>query len=139
MRNTHCSDGPPFLRLTYRVQNSIAEHCHLATTYSDGQRVAARPVVIYGELSVMSHYEYKLRRSIYKKVRTSAPLTSLCGEDPKDEVMEYKLGVPAACVAVFVYALLRRRRRLSAIRDVPGPANPSWIFGMFLEACFTLS
>jgi len=47
--------------------------------------------------------------------------------------MKYQLGVPVACAAVIVYVFLRRRRRLSVIKDVPGPVNPSWIFGMFLE------
>ena len=57
----------------------------------------------------------------------------LCSENSNSEAMKYQLGVPAACVAVVVYAFLRRRRRLSVIRDVPGPVNPSWIFGMLLE------
>ena len=91
------------------------------------------PAVAFGERNRMSHYEHEPRRSVYKNVRTSTLLTLLRGEDSKDEVMDYQLGVPAACVAVFVYAFLRRGRRLSAIMDVPGPANPSWIFGMFLE------
>ena len=34
-----------------------------------------------------------------------------------------------SCATVFVYVFLRRRRRLSAVGDVPGPVNPSWIFG----------
>ena len=36
-----------------------------------------------------------------------------------------------ACAAVFVYVFLRRKRRISAVGDVPGPVNPSWIFGMY--------
>jgi len=43
--------------------------------------------------------------------------------------MQYQLGALATCVAVFTYVFLRRRRKFSAIRDVPGPVNPSWIFG----------
>jgi len=42
----------------------------------------------------------------------------------------HQLGALVACVAVFVYTFLRRHRRLSTIKDVPGPENPSWIFGM---------
>ena len=57
----------------------------------------------------------------------------LCSENLNDKAMKYQLGVPVACVAVVVYAFLRRRRRLFVLRDVPGPANPSWIFGMLLE------
>jgi len=97
---------------------------------SRGQRVTARLVVTYG---VTSHHEYDLQRSVFKDARTSTLLTLLHDEDSKDKVMEYQLGVPAACVAIFVYALLKRRRRVSVIRDVPGPGNPSWIFGVFLE------
>ena len=44
-----------------------------------------------------------------------------------------QLGALAICVAVFFCVFLRRRRKLSAIRDVPGPVNPSWIFGMSPE------
>lgn len=47
--------------------------------------------------------------------------------------MEYQLVAPATCAAVFVYVFLRRRRRFAAVKDVPGPANPSWMFGTFLE------
>jgi len=43
--------------------------------------------------------------------------------------MQYQLGALATCTAIFVYVFLRRYRKPSAIRDVPGPANPSWIFG----------
>jgi len=103
------------------------------TIDSDIQRVAARPVVTHGGQSVMSHYGYELQRPVYKNASTSTLLTLPRGEDSKDEAMEYQLGVPAACVAAFVYTFLKRRRRLSVIRDVPGPANPSWIFGMSLE------
>jgi len=42
--------------------------------------------------------------------------------------MDYQLG--ATCVLFFVCAFIRRRRELSTIKDVPGPVNPSWIFGM---------
>ena len=51
---------------------------------------------------------------------------------PHKLAMQYQLGALTAAAVVFVYAFLRRRRRLSPIRDVPGPANPSWIFGMVL-------
>jgi len=43
--------------------------------------------------------------------------------------MQYQLGALAACVAAPVYVFLRRYRKVSTIRDVPGPVNPSWIFG----------
>ena len=81
----------------------------------------------------MSYYEYRLRRPVYKNVGTSTLLALLCGEDSNDETMEYKFGVPVACVAVFAFIFLRRHRRLSVIRDVPGPTNPSWFFGVFQE------
>ena len=41
--------------------------------------------------------------------------------------MQYQLEAIATCAAVFVYVILRRRRL--SIADVPGPENPSWIFG----------
>ena len=44
--------------------------------------------------------------------------------------MQYQLGALATCAVVFVYAMLRTRRRPSTIKDVPGPVNSSWIFGM---------
>ena len=47
--------------------------------------------------------------------------------------MQYELGTLATCAALFVYVFLRRHRRLSAIKDVPGPANPSWIFGTSMK------
>ena len=47
--------------------------------------------------------------------------------------MGYRLGVLATFVAAFVYVFLRRSRKLSVIRDIPGPVNPSWIFGMSPE------
>jgi len=43
--------------------------------------------------------------------------------------MQYQLGAFSACVAVFVYVILRRQKKYSAIRDVQGPVNPSWLFG----------
>jgi len=43
--------------------------------------------------------------------------------------MQHQLGALATCAAVFAYFFLRRRGKPSAIRDVPGPVNPSWIFG----------
>ena len=51
--------------------------------------------------------------------------------------MQYQLEALATCVAVFVYAILRRQRKLSSIRDIPGPANPSWIFGISLGVNLT--
>ena len=47
--------------------------------------------------------------------------------------MQYQLGALAILTASFVYACLRRRKGLLMIRDVPGPENPSWIFGMSTE------
>ena len=67
-------------------------------------------------------------------LRTSALLTLLRGEVPNDEAMGYQLGALATCVAALVYISLRRCRKLSTIEDVPGPMNPSWIFGTFLRA-----
>ena len=46
--------------------------------------------------------------------------------------MQYRLEALATCAAVFVYLAFRRYRRRSVIRDIPGPVNPSWIFGMSL-------
>ena len=43
--------------------------------------------------------------------------------------MQHQLGALATCAVAFVYFILRRRRRLFTIKDIPGPANPSWIFG----------
>jgi len=43
--------------------------------------------------------------------------------------MQYQLGTLATCATVFVYVVLRTHRKRSAIKDVPGPVNPSWIFG----------
>ena len=47
--------------------------------------------------------------------------------------MQHQFVALATCAAVFVFVILRRRARLSAIRDVPGPVNPSWIFGKSSE------
>jgi len=44
--------------------------------------------------------------------------------------MQYQFGALAICVVVFAYGFLRRYRRLATIKDIPGPVNPSWIFGM---------
>lgn len=44
--------------------------------------------------------------------------------------MQYQLGALAACAAVVFYAVIRKYRKRSVIKDVPGPVNPSWIFGM---------
>jgi len=41
----------------------------------------------------------------------------------------YQIGALATCAATFAYVILRRRRRLHTVRDIPGPVNPSWIFG----------
>ena len=54
-------------------------------------------------------------------------------------VMEYQLGALTTCAAVIAYLLFRRHRRLSTIRDVPGPVNPSWIFGMSPTSLLTFS
>jgi len=43
--------------------------------------------------------------------------------------MRYQLEALAVCAVVFIYLSLRRRKRLAIIKDVPGPVNPSWIFG----------
>jgi len=43
--------------------------------------------------------------------------------------MQYQLGALATCAAIFVYVVLRSHRKRFAIKDVPGPVNPSWIFG----------
>lgn len=53
--------------------------------------------------------------------------------------MQYRPGALTACVAVFVYLVFRRHRKRSAIKDVPGPVSPSWIFGMSLEGQPALS
>ena len=60
-------------------------------------------------------------------IRASALFTFLRGSNG-ELVMEYLLGALATGAAALVY-IIRRRRRLSMIRDVPGPMNPSWIFG----------
>ena len=58
-------------------------------------------------------------------------LAFLHGKSSNGELaMQYQLEALVTCVALFVYVFLRRHRRLSVIRDVPRPANPSWIFGM---------
>ena len=57
--------------------------------------------------------------------------TLLCGKGSDGGfVMQYQLGVLAICAVTFAYPILRRRRRLSTLKDVPGPANLSWIFGV---------
>jgi len=43
--------------------------------------------------------------------------------------MQYQFGALGICAIAFAYVFLRRRRRLATIEDVPGPVNPSWIFG----------
>jgi len=47
--------------------------------------------------------------------------------------MQYQLGTLAACGAISAYVFLKRCRKPSTVRDVPGPDNPSWIFGKSLE------
>jgi len=47
--------------------------------------------------------------------------------------MEYQLGTLAACTALFVYVWIRRYGEPSPVKDVPGPVNPSWIFGKSSE------
>ena len=63
-------------------------------------------------------------------IRALALRALLRGEDSNDGAMGYQLEALATCVAVFAYIFLRWGRKFSAIRDVPGPVNPSWIFGM---------
>ena len=66
-------------------------------------------------------------------IRTPAVPTFFPSEASNDELtMGYQLESLATCVAVLAYVTLRRQRGLSAIKDVPGPVNPSWIFGMQL-------
>ena len=43
--------------------------------------------------------------------------------------MEFQQAVLAACGAAVVYLCYKKYRALS-IADVPGPKNPSWIYGM---------
>jgi len=75
----------------------------------------------------MPRFEYGLRRSGYKNPSSPRFLRSESSNDKLD--MHYQLGALAACTAIFVYALLRRQKKSFAVRDVPGPVNPSWIFG----------
>jgi len=70
-------------------------------------------------------------------IRTSALLTLLRDKGSNGETMGYQLGALATCVAVFVYVSLRWRRKSPTIKDLPGPANPSWIFGMCPRANLT--
>ena len=74
-------------------------------------------------------FECGFRSSLYKNL--SSPQFSSQRSSSDKLAMQYQLGALAACTAVFVYVLLRRHRKPSAIRDVPGPVNPSWIFGTF--------
>ena len=46
--------------------------------------------------------------------------------------MQYRFEALVTCATVLVYMVFRWHRKRSAIRDVPGPANPSWIFGTSL-------
>ena len=43
--------------------------------------------------------------------------------------MGHQLGALAICAAAFVYVFLQKRKKLTTVKDVPGPVNPSWIFG----------
>ena len=80
--------------------------------------------------SVTFHHEgYGVRRSVYKNIDPSHPAPERQLE--RRPAMYYLFGTLATCTAVFVYIVLRRLRKPSAIKDVPGPPNPSWIFGMF--------
>lgn len=65
-----------------------------------------------------------------RSIRTLARFkTFLCGRSSNDGLaMDYQLGTLAICGTVLV-CIIQRHRRLSTIRDVPGPVNPSWIFG----------
>ena len=65
-----------------------------------------------------------------QSIITWALLNLPLSDSSRDElIMQYQLGALATCTAIFVYVFLRKYRKPSAIRDVPGPANPSWIFG----------
>ena len=73
------------------------------------------------------------RRSVYIIRTDSTILTFLRNKSSNDELaMQSQLGAFAICAGVFVYAFLRKRKRFSAIKDLPGPENPSWIFGTSL-------
>ena len=65
-----------------------------------------------------------------QSIRISALLASPHGTSDEPP-MQYQHGALVACAGALAYAILRRYRRPSVIGDVPGPANPSWIFGMF--------
>ena len=87
-----------------------------------------------GRAPEMNHIRITLALLRVASLRRKGPGSQL--------VMQYQLGALTTCAAVFVYVFFRRRRRLSAIRDVPGPVNPSWIFGMspgYQLALFTSS
>ena len=43
--------------------------------------------------------------------------------------MGYQLAA-LVCVVALVYVFLQRCKKFTTIKDVPGPVNPSWIFGM---------
>ena len=81
---------------------------------------------------------YDLKRGIRaiasmggRPIRTSV-LPALLRSRGSDRLgMQYQLGGLVTCAAVLAYAFLQRYRRSSTIRDVPGPVNPSWIFGMY--------
>ena len=86
------------------------------------------PVITCSGQGVMPHYKYGPRRSVKENV--SSP-RFISWENSNGQDMGCQLGALTTCAAVFVYVLLRRARKLPVIRDVPGPVNPSWIFGMF--------
>ena len=73
----------------------------------------------------------RARRTAYKNL--DSPTFLHCKSSNGEQIMQYQLGALMTCAALFVYVFLRRRRRLSVIRDVPGPMNLSWIFGMSPE------
>jgi len=83
------------------------------------------PVITYGAIP---HHKYGPQRSVNKNAGSPRFVR---GEDSSNQDMGHQLGALATCAVVFVYVFLRRGRKLPAIRDVPGPANPSWIFGTF--------
>jgi hypothetical protein len=57
------------------------------------------------------------------------PRDKLKAETPLPARMTFQQTVLAICGATVVYALYKRCRT-SSISDVPGPKNPSWIYGI---------
>ena len=92
-------------------------------------RTPESSIAIYRGRECSARSPVQPQRPSYKY--PSFPLILPHSTSPNDKpAMQYQLGALATCVAVIVYAILRRHKRLSAIRDVRGPVNPSWIFGM---------